>query len=650
MGWDSFRVLFWFAPKVYQKVSPSLIHYSRSSIVLHQKIGKYKMRLKSILMPRMFVIVILAAIYSLGFIVTPYWMNVQSKTEMIFILVLTIGIGVIWSFLSAGDLQIRVIPINWSHFFILLAGLLVLNLRPLTSDIPWRGDEDYHIARTLSLASRIATKWVIAFFIVFISSAYIAWKKSKWSIFPGILFVAGLIFFSITKNPLAEIAPTTLRYPYISYWFVAVIPKLAMLIKVNPYQEVLFRIVPFLSTFALVWVFQNELAKSKTALVLLWGLAVATIPIVYYYSSILYLELPAVCLMLIICLNLKSLLKDDWKEIKQSPAWYALILIGFIKETTVPFLICFLAWRLITSLFQRKIFPTTLKLSLHNLGDQIRISLAVLFPAFFYLFLRSTLSQQNRGFSLTFSNLTNIIVYRTIIQSFLEQFGPPLLLLFFGGCVMLFWRKEYFLAGFFLSLVFLYPLFYAVDVLSYAGYSRFNLFVLPPILAGSSILIKQIMNYRKILAIATACVILAINLWTSPVFIDGTKTPLWGNYLTDTSEHYYPYREALVWLQNNYENERIMFTGMYYDYIFEFYFAQLNWYPTSRLLLTNNGDNDAVSLSLGLAEAENAKINIVLFQVLGNEIPKVKDIGCYFYEERIFRNDAHTLVVYHRKP
>ena len=215
---------------------------------------------------------------------------------------------------------------------------------------------------------------------------------------------------------------------------------------------------------------------------------------------------------------------------------------------------------------------------------------------------------------------------------------------------MLFWRKEYFLAGFFLSLVFLYPLFYAVDVLSYTGYSRFNLFVLPQILAGSSILIKQIINYRKILAIATACVILAINLWTSPVFIDGTKKPLWGNYLTDTSEHYYPYREALVWLQNNYENERIMFTGMYYDYIFEFYFAQLNWHPTSRLLLTNNGDNDAVSLSSGLAEAENAKINIVLFQVLGNEIPKVKDIGHYFYEERIFRNDAHTLVIYHRKP
>lgn len=215
---------------------------------------------------------------------------------------------------------------------------------------------------------------------------------------------------------------------------------------------------------------------------------------------------------------------------------------------------------------------------------------------------------------------------------------------------MLFWRKEYFRAGFFLSLFFLYPLFFAVDILSYTGYSRFNLFVLPSILAGSNILIKQIMNYRKIIGIATVCMILAINLWSSPVFIDGTKKPLWGNYLTDTSEHYYPYREAFIWLQNNYGNERIMFTGMYYDYYFAFYFDQLNWYPESKLLITNHEDRDSVSLSLALAEAETSKINIILFQVLGNEIPKVKDIGCCFYEERIFRNAAHTLVVYHRKP
>ena len=605
---------------------------------------------KTILLPRMFVISLLAAIYALGFIVTPYWINVEPKGEMIFILALIIGIGVVWSFFAAEDLQIRVESIHWSHLFILLAGLVVLNFRPLTSNIPWRGDEDVQITRTITLALKISTKWVIVFFIAFISSAYLAWKKSKWAIFLGITCVAGVIYLTIAKNPLAGISSATLlRYPYINYWFFAIIPKLAMLFKINPYQEVLFRIVPFLSTFALVWVFQKELSESKTSLNILWGITAATIPIVYYYSSILYLELPAVFLMLVVSLNIKSLLMEDYPKIRQNPAWYALILIGFIKETTIPFLICFLGWRLITSLLQKRLSPRTIKHLLLKLSEEVRIALAVLLPALFYLFLRSTLSQQERGYSLTISNLTNTVVYRTIMLSYLEQFGVPLLLLFCGGCVLLFLKKEYLSAGFYLSIFFLYPIFHALDILKYTGYSRFNLFVLPAILAGSVILIKLLINYRKLWGTVATCAILIINLWTSPVFIDGTKKPLWGNYLANTSEHYYPYREALDWLKNNYGNERIMFTGMNYPYYFDFYFNQLNWMPEYNVLQTNNKDNDSVSLSRALAEADTEKFNIVLFQVLGNEIPNPNDTKHYFYEEKIFRNDAHILIVYHRK-
>jgi len=44
----------------------------------------------------------------------------------------------------------------------------------------------------------------------------------------------------------------------------------------------------------------------------------------------------------VVCLNIRSLLRDDYQMIRQNPAWYALILIGFIKETTLPFLICFI--------------------------------------------------------------------------------------------------------------------------------------------------------------------------------------------------------------------------------------------------------------------------------------------------------------------
>jgi hypothetical protein len=608
------------------------------------------MRPKSISVPRMFVLVVLAAIFTLGFIITPYWTRGQSGIELILVLILTIVIGTIWSFLSAGDLRIGFAPINWGYFVILLVGLVILNLMPLIASIPWRGDEDVHIERTVALISVFGFRWAIPFLVAFGLWAYLAWKKSLWTIFLGILFISGTIAFTIIKHPLA-LTPTSnlLRYPYINYWLFAIIPKLAMFFRINPYQEVFFRIVPFLSTFALLWVFQKRLSGSDTLLNLLWGMVAATIPLVYYYSSILYVEMPAVFLMFLVLINMKSLLQDDFQKIKQTPAWYGLILIGFIKETTLPFLLCFLGWRIVTSLLRWKVSPPTMKFRINSLYDETRIVLAVLLPVLFYLFLRSSLSQQSRGYTPSLSNLTNIVLYQTIFQSFLDQLGLPLLLLFGGVGFLLVLEKQYLHAGILFSFFFLYPFFFATDSLIYTGYSRFNLFVLPPLLAGVSILIKRLNNYRKIFGVAAACAILAINLAISPVFIDGSKKPLWGNYLSDTSDHYYPYREALAWLKANDGNAQIMFAGMYYPYPFQFYFDQLQWMPKYTVLMTDPGVADSDSLSRTFAQAGLDKFDIVLFQVLGNKVPPIKEMG-QFSEEIIFKNDAHTLVVYERKP
>jgi hypothetical protein len=598
----------------------------------------------------MFVLFLLAAVYALGFIITPYWTRAQSKAGVIFILALTIGVGAIWSFLSAGSLQIRLGPIRWRYFLILLAGVVILNIRPLTTSIPWRGDEDYFILITLALASKLSTSLVVASLVAFVLLAYLAWKKSKLTIILGIMSIAGEIILITITNPLKGISSTyLLRYPFISYWFFTIIPGLALLLKINPYQEIFFRMVPFISTFVLIWIFQKQLTGSETVSNLTWGIAAATIPLVYYYSSILYMELPAVVLMLVVCLNIKNLLYEDFQQLKQNPAWYALILIGFIKETTVPFLVCFLGWRILASLLRKRVSPLPLKRRLRILLDEAGIVLAVLLPILFYLFLRSTLSQQERVYSFTISNLLNIVVYRTIVRAFLEQFGVPLLLLFGGGCLLLILEKEYLHAGFILSLCILYPLFHASDILIYTGYSRFNLFVVPAILAGASILIKRIIKYRNILGVVAACVVLVVNVWISPVFIDGTKKPFWGNYLTDTSEHYYPYREALVWLKSNFGNAHIMFAGMYYTYRFEFYFNQLDWKPEYTLSMTKYLDDDSLSLSQALTEAENNNFDIVLFQVLGSELPQVKDMHD-FSEEKIFKNDAQTLIVFERNP
>jgi len=67
------------------------------------------------------------------------------------------------------------------------------------------------------------------------------------------------------------------------------------------------------------------------------------------------------------------------------------------------------------------------------------------------------------------------VVYSTIIQSFYQQFGILLEILFVGSCIFLLFEKEYFpdrilfIAGLFVS-----GLFLRLDTLIYTGYSRFK--------------------------------------------------------------------------------------------------------------------------------------------------------------------------------
>jgi hypothetical protein len=120
-----------------------------------------------------------------------------------------------------------------------------------------------------------------------------------------------------------------------------------------------------------------------------------SIPLVFYYSSIFYLELPAVCLMFVVCLRIDHLLHSDFNEIRNDPAWYALLLLGFIKETTLPFLIVFVIFRFAILFLKLKKSgqnnfdekqqpePNPLKRIYAVLGQEVIISLLVLFPPCF---------------------------------------------------------------------------------------------------------------------------------------------------------------------------------------------------------------------------------------------------------------------------
>jgi hypothetical protein len=391
---------------------------------------EHNMMLPEILVPKALISALLASFYVVAFIISPYWLIPESMTGKFIVLILTIGIGVAWLHFSADALKIRFDARNCFAFAILLAGLIIINYRPITASIPWRGDEDYHLRPVLdivSLLAGISRRWLLITLGVFILFLYAAWKKSKWAIVIGGLLVTGLIIFFL-KDPFLGRGPVFyLRYPFVNYWFYAAVAKVATLMS-NPYHEAIYRIVPLFSAAGTAWVFSQNLTPARTPVKILWGLSVALIPILFYYSSILYLELPAVFLMTVVCLHIKSLLEDDFDNIRQNPAWYALILVGFIKETTIPFLFCFLACRIVVSLLrsrQRNALPGRLEFTavenmkeplIRSVMGELVIIFATMFPVFLYVLLRSTLAS-TRSFVPEISALWNGSVYYTIGRS-----------------------------------------------------------------------------------------------------------------------------------------------------------------------------------------------------------------------------------------
>lgn len=529
---------------------------------------------------------------------------------------------------------------------LLSAAIIVLNYRALNSVIPFRGDETLHIERTLELVRRmpfIETLVIVILFILFVLSGI---KKQKLLPLIGLLITACVISFFLGRNSFEDIEQTPaffLRYPFINYWFYAILPKLVSRIS-SPYHEALYRIIPILSMIGTAWVFQKKSDISNFLNAIAWGFAVATIPLIIYYSSILYIEPPAVLLMTIVCLDINNLLHKDGQDILHTPSWYALILIGFIKETTVPFLLCFVAIRLIVQLqswSKRSIKDKTL---VSLLAREIGITFSVLLPAFFYLYFRATIIPTRR-FSPQILNLFDPTIYPLIIQSFVDQFGL-FLFFFIGGCILLLRNQECDSLVCYLAMIVSTLAFHILDSKEYIGYSRFNLLILPPILAGSIKFVKWATKEKQSLGVILVFAAIGINLLLSPINLDGVKEPYWGNYINDTSEHYYPYQDALLWLKNSQTNQRILFTGLDFYYPFQFYWNKLAWKPKRASIVSEDIGSEQLTISSILKTAESENYDIVVYRVLGKDLVLPQETNGF--HANVIKNSAHSLIIFYR--
>ncbi len=571
--------------------------------------------------------------FSVAFVATPYWLFSDSRLERIVFLVVTILLGLLWTRLIANQLRLQGDPKAWISAGILLLLLGALNFRALTAAIPWRGDESAHIAAALRLAQMVPLALVIAGIAVFALVLYISWRQPRLALPACALLVAGCVAVYLLRQP--PLVKGILRYPFVSRWFHALAPALlGPLIGIH--REFLFRLVPLLSAVILCWQFARSVSPRNLLAALALGLAAATIPVVFYYSSLLYLEMPAVLLMFLVCRDIEPLLSLPFDELTRRPAWYALILIGFIKETTVPFLLCFVVYRIVVQLRSPGLRASWKR----RIRDELFMAAGTLLPLFLYLFFRTWFGNP-REFSFTPANLFDLHALTVTLLSHLQQFGLAYLL-FIGGVILLFKTRQYRKAVFLLLVFVAVPAFHLLDTVKYAGYSRFNLFLLPAVLAGAAVFVQFIGTKKRWYLPALAGLLIATNLALTPVNLDGTRKPSWGY----PGEGYYPFPEALSWLKDHGRPARIVFAGLGFDYYFDFYFDRMDWHPEYEAF-TDFREDDPASFHRAIQFASERGSTCVVAIVEENPPhPPSLSGPDRQWQLKVFRNEAHALLVY----
>jgi hypothetical protein len=584
---------------------------------------------KTVILDKFFVFTLLFSFFILSYLLTPYWMLPSPVHQKILLFILTICSGFLWSLWGSNHVKIRLEKQSFFLLIILAVFMGLINIKPLMSPIPWKGDEDFHIFTVRLLIPLIKNRFPL--FILLLLFIYSGWRKSKWSLAVGAVLLISIVLY----NYLYEFYyPSILRYPYISRYFQALFPLILQPFG-GDYYEFSYRPIPFISAIVLAWISASA-AVLHPRLRLLTGISLATMPLLYYYSSILYLELPVTVLMLIVCLDMDTLLHEKFPEISRSPSWYALIFIGFIKETAVIFLFVFIVFRLINQILlslkeHHKIFWSSF------FKDEAVIAYNISLPIIIYLSYRIFYSNY-RKLSPDLSGIFTLQAYTVYLRSFAEQFAL-FAALFLGGCIIYFYEKKYIHACFLIGAVLSTMIFHIVDNIVYSGYSRFNLFIMPMILAGAvkciDYLVKTKINVPLILV-----GVIVTNFFLSPVYSDGTKKPLWGNYLCDTSEHYYPYPEVLLWLKKEHPSAIILFSGLEYPYYLDFYFNKMKWFPEHYRI---DLKNEAVIRKM--SEQACGRENLANVSREADADVYLKKLKCLALK-KVFVNQAHRLSVY----
>lgn len=511
--------------------------------------------------------------YSLAYFYSPYCIFFPAGIFRIISLVLLFMFGLFWAYQASAPLKLNFKLEN--KFLLILLGVMVylINYIPLGMDIPWRGDEDYHIESVITLSGlmdfvfRYFVLSVIALILlIVINKVFLRLKFPAYKKIIIFTFLSIMPFLCIILSPpwvLSRVYAVALRYPFIQKWFnlLFVFPDMYGSIS-------LYRAIPFLSalfiSFFLFYKF-NEAIKNKWEALFL-AFSMITVPLLYFYSSLLYLEMPIVLLMTICVFDLKSLIFLKNEELLTRPSWYCLLLISFFKETVLVFLLFIITARII---YQVRFIEK----SKERLFQELKNAFLILCPLFIYLFFRIAFVR-GRKYGMEFSSLFKVSNYFVFGRALFDQLG--ILSIIMAAGLLLLLKKDKFTGMISLLLFLSLSYFFVLDG-SYIGYSRWNLFLMPIVFLAAFNFISAVPRYLRIGIIFA---LLFSNVILSPFHLDGARLPNWGSPKVDTAEYVYPYDKAMKWLSSQRDIYNVLVIGNYYHYRgFNFYFNKYNFHP-----------------------------------------------------------------------
>lgn len=619
--------------------------------------------MREIALSRLVVFSLLSFVYALTSVLVPLWRLPPEAWQEAAAASATIAAGVAWAYAAHGTVSFSPSwrTLGWPA--IALAIVLPLNVLPLLCDVPWRGDEAYHIGVVNGLKSALASL-VGLFLICLVPTLLSLWPRPAGARdavgLPAVVAVTATMVVAAASLRLAPAAfqfnvlhaPFNVtRYPLLVTWLAAV-PAAVLRPLLTGFHEVVYRIVPVLSASLLVATCAGRLTGVALPARLAYMAAVALVPVVFYYSSILYLEMPAVLLLTLVFLDADELLHAGTAELKKRPAWYALLATGFVKETMAVFLGAFLLSRAAVQLARASSVRERVAVLLREAG----IAAAVSLPLAVYLAYRLGSRDMSRPFVMTAAHLGALDSYLVLSRAFLEQFGVCAVL-YPVGLFLLFSRRRFAALAFHSTAFAGYAAFLLVDRDAdlFLGYSRFMLLFAPMMISG----LHEVAERASRRGTATTALLLGLvagtNLLMAPVNLDGTKRPGWGQYRKDTSEHYYPYRAALGYVQRTYPSDRTLVTGLYYHYrySFELYTGATDQFVSLQIYRPDDVPPEGTAASAVcerlLAFAKQEGFRHVLYHVTATSIPEPATTHG-FARERVFQNAAHALVFFSLPP